>query len=674
MDAKEAIKSLTEMVEKVKSSMSSTGEIANEAKAQLDNFTKGIADQVLKSKDLNATFETLKSTVENFSSLSSFMDAFPDIKEIAKNAGFASDSLIDLGAQLAAVTVVAKSLPQNPFEGMTKSSTITNSKLAEMSTSIANAAGAIPGFGEGIKKIANGIGAFAQQGEAARDFEKFFISSAAATGQLSEAIDVVGDNFENITNKGIAFAELMENIGNSTGLASKDISAFAKDMITIPGAMDNFNGSAEKTVEGMHFLDAAVTVSQGTGIGWAKTFEIMKKSFDSFGSSGKGVIENIASLQQVSDATNTPLDKMLNYVEQTTGSFEKMGDNVQGAINIFGKLGPALQQAGMGPQAITNLVSNLTQSLANLNTAQKAFLSSQTGGPGGLQGSFQIDLLMRQGKVDEVFDKVQENLKKQFGGRIVSLEEAAGDQAAAAQYQKQISLVKSSGIAKDDAGAQRILEALNKGDAKGLGDEIKKPQEALVGALTRGEKIQERQNSLLIQLNNSLEKFSMVASFGADGLRRAAEKALPVDAQKIARESQEVAERQKPVLGVGIDLGKDFEDVYTEAKNKTVNFARNIASKYMQGDADKASKDIDQSVDRKRGEQDINRAADIQKNQNRAVPTAQAQSAKNINLAFSMQCMSCGKKEMKSVAQEEAGMMIDTNNSSENNRSLVGIG
>ena len=70
----------------------------------------------------------------------------------------------------------------------------------------------------------------------------------------------------------------------------------------------------------------------------------------------------------------------------------------------------ALQNTGMTGQHAMEVVKGMTDSIAGMSVAQKAFLSSQTGGPGGLMGAFQIEKDLREGKIDKVFDKVRQTM------------------------------------------------------------------------------------------------------------------------------------------------------------------------------------------------------------------------------------------------------------------------
>jgi len=191
------------------------------------------------------------------------------------------------------------------------------------------------------------------------------------------------------------------------------------------------------------------------------------------------------------------------------------------SISIMGKLGPALQESGLGPEAISNVVKGVTDGIAHMDTAQKAFLSSQTGGAGGLMGAFQIDQMLAEGKIDQVFDKVKQNMMQKIGGPLVNRAQAAQSQEAASQYQKQLMFMQSpamGGIAKDPASASKLLEAMTSG--KGIPTNLTNKEDALRNTLSRGTSLQERGNSYLNIIANWTQRQSQLGAISNYGTSR----------------------------------------------------------------------------------------------------------------------------------------------------------
>ena len=123
---------------------------------------------------------------------------------------------------------------------------------------------------------------------------------------------------------------------------------------------------------------------------------------ENFGTSGGKALEIFSRMSSASQALKIPMDLVKDATASAAENFKMFGDNSQAAINILGRFGPVLKDAGMGPEAITELTRKYGGTISRLDMAQQAFVSQQAGGVGGLQGAFEIDKLKREGKIDEV--------------------------------------------------------------------------------------------------------------------------------------------------------------------------------------------------------------------------------------------------------------------------------
>jgi hypothetical protein len=455
----------------------------------------------------------------------------------------------------------------------------------------------IPGIGLAVEALKE----TSIRADFAKNFEVGILQSAAATGQFSEVLKTLGTDLSGLSLKTDAYSKLFQEIGNSSGLSSTKVAEYAAKLRMIPGALDNFAGESGKAVENYHFLDAAIKTATGTGQDFNTVMEDLNFVFTDLGTRGKPALEIIAQMANTADATGLPLEKVRDFTRDAAGAFKFLGDNASGAIKIMAELGPSLQASGLGPGAINNLVKGVTNGISQMSTAQKSFLSSQTGGSGGLQGAFQIDLMLRQGKLDEVFGKVQQNLKQQIGGPIVSLEDASKDAGSAAQFQKQLALIKSpamGGIAKSDAEAMRILEAFAAKDKGVAAKGLESPEDAFKTALQTGDSLQERQNSLLTVANNWAERQSQIQSViayntarqvGGDGTFRDYMRELK-DQSKMA------ADKLQPNLGEGTAGGSPVDERLKEAYTQGMKGFGDLKDKmfgYLESQTKEGSKAAD---------------------------------------------------------------------------------
>ena len=159
-----------------------------------------------------------------------------------------------------------------------------------------------------------------------------------------------------------------------------------------------------------------------------------------------------------------------------------------------------------------------------MDIAQQAFLSGMTGGVGGLQGAFEIDIMLAEGKVDEVAGKVESAMRKMFGGELVTREEAAGSQAAAAQMLKQVQMLTTGPfkVAETRRQAYAIIEKMRAGDLTTVDLKLPEGEDAMMKVMKAGDKRREGQLSKLIEINNKIATYRVEAALVArEGARSA---------------------------------------------------------------------------------------------------------------------------------------------------------
>jgi hypothetical protein len=200
-----------------------------------------------------------------------------------------------------------------------------------------------------------------------------------------------------------------------------------------------------------------------------------------------------------------------------------------------------------------------------MDTAQKAFLSSQTGGAGGLRGSFEIDMMMREGNMGEVYKKMEQSLRQQFGGNITTLEEGSQSDTAAAQLEKQKQFLMSGpfgNIVKSADQAYRLLEAFKDSGPGGIDINAlsKSTEGALQEALTVSDEMQSKQVDLLTTLSNDIKTILLEAQISnAINLRDAAE---GVNVKNILEQYQNSA-TSASIVGMG-EFGNSRKSAATE--------------------------------------------------------------------------------------------------------------
>ncbi len=474
--------------------------------------------------------------------------------KLIPNLAANNKELISFGTQFAMLkATVSGGFSTDSFNVLGKQANDASGSITDAVGALGNISKILP-FSSSTKQLVDFMTPLAGLADTAKNAENGLIRIAAGSGELGSLLQNVGENLSGLNLKTEKFSSLTYELANSSGLSTKQVSEYAASLMEIPGAMDTTIGSIDRNIQDMSLLDASIKIATGTGQNFSQVFSQMNLVYREFGTTGRDALEYVTRLSAASQALKMPLDLVSEYTANAASSFKFLGDNSQAAINILERFGPALADSGMGPKAIKELVSGVTQSISQMGLAQKAFVSGQTGGAKGLQGAYQIEMLMRQGKMDEVQSKIESSLRKQFGGRIVTLEEASKDSRSAGQFTKQVQLLTQgpTKIAGSDSEAYRILDVLAKGGSGKAGSIIKPPGDAFKDALKTGDVLQDRQANSLTKIQNTSERIAQLSAISAYNLSRIVSG---------GKDNMPMNYNQKLITGQGIDQGKEVKEV-----------------------------------------------------------------------------------------------------------------
>lgn len=361
----------------------------------------------------------------------------------------------------------------------------------------------LKGFGKATEEMQSGVkavlntDAFKSYNAAiqqVRETNKYFIDATMQSGNFNKEFARFGDENGNVANKffgrmqdsSAQFISSMGNIGKATGMSYDQVSSYATQLGKLQGGFTNINTPVTIAGQKMTNLEAQLRLASGAGFSMSEALDITKRSLDEVSNSkfslqtdesaAERTTTYLATIGSLSKETGAPLSKLKDIMQNISSEFGMMGDSSQGAARLIAGSFQVLRESGMTASQALDTIKGYTAGINNLKTAQMAFLSAQTGGAGGLRGGFQIEKLIKEGKIDEVFQKTQEALRKQFG-KIVSFEQATQSDQAAAQYQKQLQLLQNGPLgtfAKDRASAERILDSFTsnkKFDTTKLGEQ-----------------------------------------------------------------------------------------------------------------------------------------------------------------------------------------------------------
>lgn len=363
--------------------------------------------------------------------------------------------------------------------------------------------------------IAQGIGAvnafvnnLAKSADNALRVQNAYIQLSARTGNLSEVYAAAGPNLENINALIEKQTALVNNAVQTTGLLPKTVQEYYSQLGTVPKALEATVKTGQGSSDTMSMLTASIKAAVGTGRSFSDVVDDMKIAFKDYNLTGEDALKFTTRISEISNKFGVNLEEVRRSLRGTADTFKMFGNEAEGAVRILNNYVGALKTTGLSGDVAVDVVTNMTGAINNLGIAQKAFLSAQTGGPGGLMGAFQVEKMLREGKIDQVFEKVRQTMQKQFG-QIINLEEAAKSPAAAAQLTKQIQILRQGPLgqfARTDQEAIRVLEGF-RAKQEGRAPTTDLSNKVVQNSIDKGTDIQGKSYTELSRIRGLLEGF-----------------------------------------------------------------------------------------------------------------------------------------------------------------------
>lgn len=406
--------------------------------------------------------------------------------------------------QITEITRIAAESPMTPL----------GEKAVSVLRSIAQAGG------KTLNDIANmsvtSLGRFAESIITSTDnalkLQTGFLQLAGKTGDLGNVFQVAGPKLNNINVLLEQQSKMISDTIKATGAAPDVVEKYYTALGSVPKALNSMITSSSGANQQTTMLTAAMKVASGTGRDFSDVVDDLKIGWRDYGLTGEGALKFSSQISAVTQDLGVELDVVRDALRGNADAFKVLtnngaaaGDMVSGLSDIMNTYASALENTGLSGTQSVDIISKMTKQVGQLSIAQKAFLSSQTGGPGGLMGAFQIDKMIREGDIKGVFEKVRQQMQKQLGP-LVNLQEASQSQAAAAQMTRQIMMLRQGplgSMAGSDADAQRLIEGFrNMQEGRGgkdVGTNILKE------TIDRGNSVQEKSYSVMSDMRGHLE-------------------------------------------------------------------------------------------------------------------------------------------------------------------------
>jgi hypothetical protein len=454
--------------------LTGTATSAEAAAKALDNLTQS-SDKAQKAigglngfaAGANEIFDAFEKHINNFNITLETSGAYAN--KAAAQFGILSVAI--LGSQKAFQGMDFSSMGLNTFtEQITNmKATLASSPLSKMLETFKSMGVEIPAAQAKTKAAALTFAqSFLQSADNALTLQTGLLKLSAQTGNLGHIYTKAGPQLKSmnaiLAEQNIMMVDAARATGNSN---RKQIENFYMALASVPQALESVVKVGDDADTSMSMLTATMKLATATQREYPEVIKDLHKAFTDYGLVGKDALSFTARFTELSSKLGIEFDVMKNGLLGATSAFQTLTDAgdasfkmTESMSNIMNKYVEGLKASHMTGQHAVEVVKNMTGAMSNLKVEQRAFLSAQTGGPGGLMGAAQIEKMMREGKIDEVMEKVMGSMEK-MTGKAVTLEEASKSESAAATRQKQITLFQQGPLGKlaqnpEDAG--RLLE------------------------------------------------------------------------------------------------------------------------------------------------------------------------------------------------------------------------
>lgn len=345
------------------------------------------------------------------------------------------------------------------------------------------------------------------------NFQRAVFNVAAQSGQLNTLFALSGTNLEKLSNVSKDYADQLSNVQKATHITREEAGKYFNDLGQLPPIYNDNADAATKAANTVSQLATDITLAHGSGQTFNQVLTQSKTLLETFNVPAARANEITAEGSELSKAFGLNITDTTSFLTQMAGTFQLLGDNTEGVSGIFKEFFGGLREGGLGIKPAIETIAQMGQSLAHLTIAQKAFLSAQSGGPGGLLGGIQIERDLAAGKSQEVMEKLRKSFLQHTGGQVITRDQV-NDQATASQYERQVKMLQSGafgGIAKTDEQAAAILKAFSKPNDK------KSADTALQDVMKQGADYQKLSYTALDHIGSTLDDIALHGGFaGAD--------------------------------------------------------------------------------------------------------------------------------------------------------------
>ena len=413
-----------------------------------------------------------------------------------------------------------------------------------------------------------------------------FIQTSAAAGNMNKVMELSGKNFEGLDTLINQQNDMMNQSIIATGATAEEMESYYASLGKIPGVLEAVVKGTDGSSKTTTMLTAAIQAAKGEGRTYEAVMNDVGDAFKNYGIKGEDALKFSAKMNEVTqnlginfETTKSALEGAANTLSMYTNSGAAASRMTDGLAQVMSTYGQSLEATGLSGVKSAQVLGDLTSKFAGLSIAQKSFLSAQTGGPGGLMGSFKIDKMMRDGDTAGITEMVRKQMTKQFG-HVVTLDEASKSEGAAKQMTRQMALLQQGPLGKlanSPDEAERMLEGVFSKDA-GKGKNITSMSSDVLGRdMKRGDQLRDRSYTPINAMLGEVTKIRSVMESGAFGIVKSGTAANSKDLKDYISSSENYDSKKEGLsYNKTVNKGKVNNDISGQLAYDTVSGIRKL--------------------------------------------------------------------------------------------------
>jgi len=377
-----------------------------------------------------------------------------------------------------------------------------------------------------------------------------------------------GDSIDKANEFAGKYAQGLRKSALATGLTAKEIYGMNQTMKDVPGALAPTTRGLEDIlgaqVRMIQPSAALATTMKAFGMSAAEAGTFGREAFLSFNQTAEQTIKQMGFIAQASKETNAPMSVAREQIVSASKSLAIFGRGSSVAANMWTTFARTLRESRVPLQNIGQIVSNLTQGLANMSIQNRAFISMMSGlgrGATALGGGLQLELAMRSPRgMQRNLQALTRSLSRFGGGRIITLQQAANDPRLEMQFMIQRQMLRKLTGVSGREQQNRILEVLRKVRQGGMSQ--LEGSRALKDAFQAGRTIQQKSLTALQRIEQLLR-----AAIGkrSDAIGAAADRTVAKSLDRVSG-----------AAGQGVLSARDFNNAISRIGAAMRNVPRNI--------------------------------------------------------------------------------------------------